>query len=777
MILIVDNSITGGNKWRNDGRCSSEYLLPNGEFSECDPNGEAPCCDDYDRCVKSTDRYCHVDYSLIYKDWRESAGTQRWRYDGKCGVLHPLPDGSPAECNPDGEEPCCNRDGECDHEIHKCMCPDCVDYRMIREVRESGKLCAIVQITFETILSYTYLKYVCFDESTKQQYFKCTHSDRYYTTDFDTYYVHSFSQICDKDPHAYQVCGFGAEVTNTDVLCKGYICGKKKLLGSYNYESDRWQERWWGHEYIECSGDDCGVDKRDCREELEVDTTIKCDDKCDKWSCEDEGNCNGYQYGITCKKFREEVYVRVDRICDGSYSHCDNRADEKDCDITKTNNTDAKPCIHYERKYSKSSDKIVPIHDYTRCSVFNTTGGKYPYCWDYLDQINCPDIERVGGYCEVNGLTSSVSKYVVCYEVDPQTGQSIKLCDDDFQNNCLYPSINDCEIHKHKLCNGDTDCLDNADEVNDLCEVMTKDFKCIRRFLPKKGKIELPVSWIMDGEKDCIDGEDEDLDIWKYCSKEFGQIKVPSKSCENVYNCPRGDKQFVPFDQLCDGVESCGDGGENDVCRISRDFPPILRKASDNNKLSPCIDPNVNCATTEFIRPQGNVFGEAKIDLLAPTSRVKCNELFGENYLYLSCMDLCVEEDVKCPLTDSKRKLDYDSCPGQYENRAVTLGNNSYLTFLDVSNTGNYHQNIFQCNNSRCVEYSQVCDLVDDCGDMSDEMNCANHMTCKNTLELDTTKHQFIALSQKCDGIYDCFDLSDECNDSCKTLYPWELGY
>ena len=498
----------------------------------------------------------------------------------------------------------------------------------------------------------------------------------------------------------------------------------------------------------------------------------------DKWNCEDESNCNGYQYGLNCESQRyggEETYYGAHEICDGE-KYCNNNADEQDCEVTDS--TEVQTCIQYKRKYEKSNDVIVPILNNTRCFMFNTTGERYPYCWDYSDQTNCFDIERVGGYCEVNGFMANISKHMVCYDVDPLTGQSIKLCDDNSQNICISPSINDCEIHKHKLCNGDADCLDNADEVNDLCEVMTEDFKCKRRFLPKKGKIELPVSWIMDGEKDCIEGEDEDSSIWKYCleDQEFGQIKVTSKSCKDVYNCPRGEKQFVPFDQLCDGVESCGvDGAENEVCRTSREFPPIPKKVLDNNELSPCIDLNVNCSTTEFIRPQGDVFGEAKIDLLAPTSKVKCNELFGENYLYLSCMDLCVEEDVKCPLTDRKRKLDYTSCPGQYENRAVTLGNNSYLTFLDISNARHYHQNIFQCNNSRCVEYSQVCDLVDDCGDMSDEINCANHMTCKNTVN--STKHQFIALAQKCDGIYDCFDLSDECNDSCMTyiLGHWAI--
>ena len=68
-----------------------------------------------------------------------------------------------------------------------------------------------------------------------------------------------------------------------------------------------------------------------------------------------------------------------------------------------------------------------------------------------------------------------------------------------------------------------------------------------------------------------------------------------------------------------------------------------------------------------------------------------------------------------------------------------------------------------------------MCDLVDDCGDMSDEINCANNMICEDTKN--STWHQFISLSQKCDGIYDCFDLSDECNESCsrRILGNWVL--
>ena len=109
--------------------------------------------------------------------------------------------------------------------------------------------------------------------------------------------------------------------------------------------------------------------------------------------------------------------------------------------------------------------------------------------------------------------------------------------------------------------------------------------------------------------------------------------------------------------------------------------------------------------------------------------------------------------------------LTYESCPGQFAHRTYTIANNSFLVLLNQSDRGHYHQEFYQCNNRKCVEYRQVCDLVDDCGDMSDEINCKNHMICNDTIN--STRHHFIALSQKCDGIYDCFDLSDECNDEC----------
>ena len=674
--------------------------------------------------------------------------TKKWRPDRKCGKTYPLPDGTPAQCDPDGDIPCCSDDGSCSLDKSDCLCTDCVDYRFVTEiekVEKSGENCSLVR------LDAGYLKHVCYDDVHKNIKYKCESGDNYYEVNYRDSDDISVTEVCDNDPHFYQVCGFYTEITNTDVLCGGYICEEKE--GGV-------------HKYIKCTGDNCKPENRDCSTTRDTSPETNCD-----------GDCK-YKFGVTCRDRwgGEQIHVAVKWICDGD-EDCDDGEDEQNCTVTDST---VYTCTHYRRKVWENKTLTVPIHNYTRCSVFDLSKGyysDYPYCVNYLDQTNCSDIERVGGYCEVNGNMSTVSKYMVCYEYDILFEQNVTLCDDGIQNKCISPSTSDCRVHKHLLCNGVADCSDRSDETHDMCEVTSVEiyFACRRRFQPKAGETRIPLSWIMDNVTDCMNGEDENSSLWTVCP---GNVISPADySCNAGFLCPGVYNTSVFLGNLCNGIESCGDNTENEVCRIARDFPSINKTADMSSDLIRNVCNSEVCVKKEFIRPWGSVFGEATIELNVPKRKVNCSELFGEYYLYLSCMELCLEANISCPLNGENRMLQYDSCPGQYPDRAYsyTPGKNFFLTFVNQSDIDHYHQNFYQCNNSRCIEYKQVCDLVDDCGDMSDEINCANHMICEDTKN--STRHQFISLSQKCDGIYDCFDLSDECNESCsrQILGNWVL--
>ena len=608
--------------------------------------------------------------------------------------------------------------------------------------------------------------------------------------------------MCENDEFSYQACGFGTKVTNSDFFCGAYFCDQ-------------------GHELNQCDIN-CQDEKLKCGKDESIKTTMPgtttmpsttefkgwafwrrseyevyyCNHICDLRFCNDEYYCNGYHYGLMCPfitRLSAADQVPVHEVCDGIKTTICSYIDGKDEENCTSFSKDLITCVHYASKLLHNQEIIVPIFNYTRCSVFVEQGEYpiYPYCADYRDQTNCSDEERVGGYCLINGFLSSVSKYIVCdFELLQLESTENGLCHDDLENQCYSPSIStsNCKVHKHKMCNGVNDCEDQSDENDAMCFHTVPGFYC-ERWFSTYTSADFPYEWVKDGTTDCIGGADENDDYWLLCNfehKSDASVKKRNgnERCNNVFKCPSGTG-FVDQEELCDGVESCDTelDTENDICRIARDFPPLLTLVSNEDdgfeycaSLTDMSKVPVSCSfqkLTRIPRREEQIFGAdiQRTGMYLPNSKVDCSNLFGEYYAYYSCMDLCVEPKATCSLND--KPLLHDSCRGQFPERLYTVANSSYITFVRRDGQDYFHENYFQCDNGRCVPHREVCDLVDNCGDLSDEINCTNHVICQNTLN-SSNKH-IISKKQKCDGIYDCFDLSDECNDSCgrEILHSW----
>ena len=132
--------------------------------------------------------------------------------------------------------------------------------------------------------------------------------------------------------------------------------------------------------------------------------------------------------------------------------------------------------------------------------------------------------------------------------------------------------------------------------------------------------------------------------------------------------------------------------------------------------------------------------------------------------MYHACTDSCLPATA-CPL----KKIPHDTCVNKVDKRVFAITVSDELTVVlkrsQVSEDGSgreveYHNELFPCDNKNCVMYSEVCNLVDNCGDGSDEVNCTNHFHCPGYDE-------YIPLTSKCDGHVDCRDYHDECNSDC----------
>ena len=381
---------------------------------------------------------------------------------------------------------------------------------------------------------------------------------------------------------------------------------------------------------------------------------------------------------------------------------------------------------------------------------------------DLLDFAVCDDgrdqlnCSDVALSCLVSGYLTTVSRWGIC--------RKHNLCDDNFDDLC-YHVEHDCNIHKHQICDGKQDCSRHLDEVKNVCKEVTTE-SCVRKAnFNQNESLPIPKKWLCDGVNDCVDGSDEDRTLWKICGSNETKLRCKEKDevCSELFKCPNSVKKFAELAALCNYIEDCK--GEKLICAQSRKLAYVYDTAvayKSQTILSVSCLPGIKrdsiCNTAPYTTSTQRMLGVIPLNITYESKKISCKYFFGEVYVLKACSGLC--HDANCPL----RQLDYSSCPN-LKNRAITLvgglNETHNLTVVQrIQKLKGYSDRLFECDNGNCIPHHKVCNLANDCGDTSDERNCVNNFKCNSS-------DYFIALSAVCDGRMDCNDSSDECNEHC----------
>ena len=139
---------------------------------------------------------------------------------------------------------------------------------------------------------------------------------------------------------------------------------------------------------------------------------------------------------------------------------------------------------------------------------------------------------------------------------------------------------------------------------------------------------------------------------------------------------------------------------------------------------------------------------------------VDCSLVYSAEYVITACLKLCRQSQANVCNISPVEEL---KCNNEDIVTGIRRYENTIQSFTRSSPAAAYEAKVFQCSKTRrCISPEQICDLMNDCGDLEDELECVNHFKCETD-----EPTRLIRITQVCDGVPDCYDGSDEANVNC----------